>query len=91
MNRIDNNSPSGTYLITTRSGSKYFLEISEATKKLVRVNPKFGLRKDGEQIEVKEIMTLEIGKPAIICIEPLGLGSETFRLTTEVLDIIFFV
>lgn len=90
MKKIDHNAPNGTYFFNTRSGSDYFIEISEGMKKLVRKNSKFELRKDNEQIEIKEIVTLEIGKPAIFRLEPLGFGSETTRITTEVLDIIAF-
>ena len=88
MKRMNNNVPNGTYFFTTKSGSEYFIEIVESMKKLVRKNSKFELRKDNEQIEIKEIIRLEIGKSAVFRLEPLGLGSETTRITSEVLDII---
>ncbi|GAQ19496.1 alpha-2-macroglobulin [Oceanobacillus picturae] len=87
MEKIDNNTPNGAYLINTRSGSEYLIDISEGMKNLVRKNSKFKLRKDNEPIQIKEIVTLEIGKPAIFHIEPLGLGSQTTRITSEVIDI----
>lgn len=90
MKKIDDHSPKGTYFFNTSSGSKYFIEIFENGKYLKRTNQKFKLRRDNKEIEIKKIETLEIGKPAVFCLEPLGLGDTTFRFTTDVLDIIDF-
>ena len=82
----------GIFLIITSSGSKYILNLNEKT--LVRSRDKENelsvpLRKNEEEIQIFG-MSVEVTKPAIFLLEPLGKGNATIRTTTTIISIFRF-
>ncbi|AQS08317.1 hypothetical protein CLOBY_03890 [Clostridium saccharobutylicum] len=89
MNRIDFGTRNGIYMFSTVSGSIYILKITDK-RIILKRNPRnenSSLRKDNEEIEVLAFMPIEVGKRAMLLLEPLGKGESTSRYTTEVLEI----
>lgn len=89
MNRIDLKTRNGIYMFCTVSGNRYILKITDEKITLKRSpkNEKFSLRKDNKEIKVFKFMPIEVGKGAILKMEPLGVGDSTWRFTTKVIDI----
>ena len=90
MNRIDCKTQSGIYIFGTLSGSIYILKITDKKITLKRKpqNEDFSLRRDNLEIEVLGfIEPIEVGKRAVLLLEPLGKGKSTVRCTTRVLEI----
>lgn len=86
MKKLNDNSI-GVFLVSTRSGSQYQLNLLEKKKTLKRTNNNHSLRKDGEELLIIDF-TIEVGKSAIFILEPLGLGDSTTRITSIVEEIV---
>lgn len=88
INKIQDNSPIGEYFFRTLSGSSYIVTIEiNGDKWIQRFNDNGSLRRDNEKIHLQKIIRLEIGKSAKLILEPLGVGNETLRVTTPVIEI----
>lgn len=67
----------------TETGSVYLID----GLKVVRLEMTHGMRRDGEWLELRYPVILEIGKPARLILEPLGEGLTTVRNTSNVVSI----
>lgn len=90
MNRIDSKTKNGIYFFHTESGSWYALKINgkKITLKRCPKNEKVLLQRDYEEIEVFSFEPIVVGKTAVLELEPLGIGDNTMRFTTKVIQII---
>ena len=82
-----NNNDTGTFLVFTKSGSQYLINLLDNKRTLKRTNPKYFLRRDGEELIIMDFK-IEVGKSARFILEPLGLGNSTTRITTIVEKIV---
>lgn len=89
MERIDLKTKNGVYLFRTLSGSQYILKIGDEKVTLIRKpkNSISSLRKDNVEIEVLSFFPIEVGKKALLLLEPLGKGNCTWRYTNVVFEI----
>ena len=89
MNKIDLGTKNGVYIFRTMTGSKYILK-KDGKKITLKRSPNKGgssLRRDNEEIEVIKFIPIQVGKGAILKLEPLGDGDSTWRITSKVNEI----
>lgn len=89
---------SGSYAVRTGSGTLYAVCL-DAPREIVRLVedqnptsayahlPAAGLRRDGEAIELLNVVRLEVGKCGLMWLDVRRDGVPTLRTTTEVLSI----
>jgi len=91
MQKLESNFPEGTYTFTTMSRSIYRITISDSKVVLNRTRDNIRgreLRKDSEDIEVLNDFKIEVGKSAVLTLQPLNPAATfTTRITTPVVKI----
>lgn len=75
------------FIARTYTGSCYEFEDRDDCYWVRRLDATDPLRRDGEWLRVDSLSTVEIGKPLIIQLEPLGEAPLTIRITSAVVSI----